>query len=281
MKTAMRWTLLSAALLWLTGARAAEIFSFGVLPQRSALLTAQYWNPILDYVQGKTGVHLVLKVVRSAQESSAAIDRGQYDFVCSNAIFRQTTAETEYRVILTLQNQTITSQIVTLADSSVKNLRELQGRKVGFSSPVSFTGYAVPLDHLMRLGLSVDSVFGGNEEGILAQLKAGRVVAAGINSQVLLAFAAREHLRYRVLWESPAFLNLPLAAHPRVPTNAVRAVQVALDDMVHNPAGFKILQASAQVIGQAPPYGFRRAHSADYLGYHQVIHQNTPLESTR
>ena len=34
---------------------AGMAYSFGVLPQRSATLTAQYWNPILMYVGDKCG----------------------------------------------------------------------------------------------------------------------------------------------------------------------------------------------------------------------------------
>jgi len=36
----------------------------------------------------------------------------------------------------------------------------------------------------------------------LAQLKAGRVVAAGVNAAVMRAFAQRENLAYRTLWSS-------------------------------------------------------------------------------
>jgi hypothetical protein len=43
-------------------AQAGEVWSFGVLPQRSAVLTAQYWNPILSHVEKRTGIRLELKV---------------------------------------------------------------------------------------------------------------------------------------------------------------------------------------------------------------------------
>ena len=59
------------SLCWLTPAH-AETFTFGVLSQRSAVLTAQYWNPILDYVKRKTGVDLQLKLARTAPESNDA-----------------------------------------------------------------------------------------------------------------------------------------------------------------------------------------------------------------
>ncbi len=75
-------------------------YSFGVLPQRSAVLTAQYWNPILDYVRRRTSIALVLKVARSGDESGDLVARGEYDFVYSNHIFQPRMAAAGYKVIL-------------------------------------------------------------------------------------------------------------------------------------------------------------------------------------
>ncbi len=244
-----------------------QAYSFGVLSQRSAVLTAQYWNPILDYVEKKAGVRLNLKVARTAPESNEATERGEYDFVYSNTIFQSKMAQANYQVILRPLDEAITGQIVTLEDSSLRSIKDLDGKEVGFPSLAAFVGYAVPMDGLLRQGVTVTPVFGGNQEGIMGQLKAGRVIAAGVNNQAMKAFASRENVRYRVLWESPSFLNLPVAAHPRVPPAVVAAVRAALDGMDSEPASLKVLEASAQIIGQKPPFGLRAATQADYQSY--------------
>jgi len=244
-----------------------QTYSFGVLSQRSAVLTAQYWNPIFDYVEKKAGVRLDLKAARTGQESNEAVERGEYDFVYSNHIFRPRMAQANYQVILRPRDEAITGQIVTLEDSPIRSLKDLDGKEVGFPSLAAFVGYAVPMDGLLRQGVTVTPTFGGNQEGIMGQLKAGRVIAAGVNNQVMKAFAARENVRYRVLWESPPFLNLPIAAHPRVPSAVVAAVRAAIDGMDRDPEGMKVLEASAQVINQKPPFGFRAATPADYQSY--------------
>lgn len=257
-------------LLALTPACAAEApatYSFGVLSQRSAVLTAQYWNPILDYVSRQASVELVLKVARTAPESNEATEKGEYDFVYSNTIFLPKMGRADYRVILRPQDDAIAGQIVTLADSPIRALKDLDGKEMGFPSLAAFVGYAVPMDQLLRQGVNVTPAFGGNQEGIMAQLKAGKVVAAGVNSQVMRAFASRENLRYRVLWESAGFLNIPIAAHPRVPKKVVEEVQRVLDEMDRNPEGAQVLAASARTVGQKPPYGFRASSPADYRSY--------------
>ena len=128
--------LLSSLGLILSGAASAQApksYSFGVLSQRSAVLTAQYWNPILDHVQRKTGITLVLKVARTAPESNEASERGEYDFVYSNTIFQPKMAIANYQVILRPRDEAITGQIVTLADSPIQSLKDLTNK--GYVKP--------------------------------------------------------------------------------------------------------------------------------------------------
>jgi phosphonate transport system substrate-binding protein len=259
--------MLSLACLLPPSAQAAESYSFGVLSQRSAVLTAQYWNPILDYIKRKSGVALELKIARTAPESNNATERGEYDFVYSNTIFQPKMAKANYQVILRPRDEAITGQIVTLNESPIKTLSDLNGKEVGFPSQAAFVGYAVPMDGLLRRGIRVTPVWGGNQEGIMGQLKAGRVIAAGVNNQVMKAFAARENLRYRVLWESRPFNNLPIAAHPRVSAATVKAIQNTFDNMDADAEGRQILDTAAKIIGQKPPYGFHSAKPADYSSY--------------
>lgn len=268
--------LLAGAGLLAAPAAGAETYSFGVLSQHSAVSTAEYWNPILDYVQRRTGIALQLRVTRTAPESNDATARGEYDFVYSNQIFEPRMVAANYQVILRPRAEAIAGQIVTPADSAVRRLADLAGREVGFPSPVAFVAYAVPMDRLRREGIAVKPVFGGNQEGIMGQLRAGRVAAAAVNDRVMKAFAEREHFRYRVLWESEPFHNLPIAAHPRVPPETVAAVRAAIDDMENDPEGMRVLEASARAIGQSPPFGFRAARPADYRNYVD-FYKRTPV----
>lgn len=267
-----RWILPFLALAAALGsaschAEGKKSYTFGVLSQRSAVLTAQYWNPILDYVSRKTAAGLQLKIARTAPESNDAIAAGEYDFVYSNTIFLPATSAPGYQVILRPKADAISAQIVTLDDTPVKSLADLNGKVVGFPSKAAFVGYAVPMDYLMRQAVTVTPVFGGNQEGIMGQLKVGKVMAAGVNSQVMRAYAARENLHYRVLWESQSYHNLPIAVHPRVPEEVADAVRQVIAGMDKDPEGIKVLETSAQIIQQKPPFGFLRASQKDYQNY--------------
>lgn len=265
--------------LVLSNGQAGDTYTFGVLPQRSAVLTAQYWNPILEYAGKKAGVVLTLKVAHTAPESKEAVARGAYDFVYSNHFF-EPQITSGYEVILRPLEDAISGQIVTLESSPIKSLSDLNGKDVGFPSAAAFVGYLVPMDHLLRQKVSVTPVFGGNQEGIMGQLKAGRIQAAGVNNQVMKAYAAREGLKVRVLWESGSFFNIPVAVHPRVPKAVVDAVRQAIDAMDQEPEGRKVLEASARIIGQKPPYGFRASSPSDYKNYTD-FYKNTVLKDVQ
>ena len=248
----------------------AQAYSFGVLPQRSAVLSAQYWNPILSYIGGKTGIVFTLKIAKTAPEHAAAVGRGEYDLIYSNHQFTPENETQRYRVFARPIEAAITGQLVVPADSSLQSLADLRDREVVFPSPVAFVGYTVPMDALVRAGVQVKPLFAGNQEGAMGQLRAGRAVAAGVNSQVMQDYAKREGFGYRVLWISETFLNIPLAAHPRVPDAQVAALRQAFVGMAVDPEGRKILEESAALVKQSPPFGFVVAADPEYDNQRRV-----------
>ncbi len=240
------------------------VYSFGVVPLRSAVLTAEFWNPILDFVSKEAGVRLELRIDRSVHESALALERGEHDFAYSYLMFRPKALVQGYQVIARPKNGEIRSQIVVLADSPIQKLEELAGRAIAFPSRSGFVAYALPMDHLLRQGVQVKAEFSGNQEGALAQLKVGRVAAASATSHLIRAYAAREGLSYRVLWESVAFHDLPIAAHPRVNQDVVKRVQSAFVSMAVNPEGQKTQEKAARSIVQKSLPVFVKSTTTDY-----------------
>ena len=242
----------------------AEPLSFGVVPQRTATLTAQYWNPILNYVGARSGIALELRLARSGSEHAAMVASGSFDLAYTNHHLSPDNDLAGYRAFARPNGAPIRAEIVVLERSPVRSLEALQGKEVGFPSRAAVFGYLVPMDTLVRAGIRVVPVFGSTQEGILGQLRAGGVAAASVNSQVMRDFAEREKFAYRVLWRSEAFHNIPLVAHPRVPATAVAAVLDALLAMANDPEGTKILAAGAELLKLDPPLGFVAAKDSDY-----------------
>ena len=251
--------------LFLRSACAGEkIYSFGVLNQRNPALTAQYWNPILEYVSKKSGVRLQLRMGKNVQETDGMTERGEFDFIYSNHIFMPRNPVAGYRVIARPSEKSIEGQIVVLENSPIHSLKELEGREVAFPSETAFVAYAVTMDALLREGIRVKTVFAGNQEGVMGQLKAGRVPAASVNSEVMREFARRQQIHYRVLWSSEKFAPMPIAVHRGVGKKQMQAVRKAFAGMAADPEGLKVLKACADVVKQGPPYGFAPASDREY-----------------
>lgn len=242
------------------------VYKFGVAPAFNAITTARYWNPILEYVSHRSGVKLDLVVTRTGTESTEMAARGEFDFVYSNHIFKPKVREQKYQVILRTPEK-MHGQIVVLSSSPIRTLADLEGKRVGFPSKASFVCYSVNYDTLVRLGIHVERTFGGNQEGIMEQLRAGHVDAAGVLDRYLRDWAGRTGVGYRVIWESEPYADLPIAHHPRVPEHVWREVQKAFSAMQEDHRGQRILADSAAIVLQEKPLEFVVSSDEDYQPY--------------
>ncbi|MEW5893081.1 MAG: phosphate/phosphite/phosphonate ABC transporter substrate-binding protein [Pseudomonadota bacterium] len=229
---------------------------FGVLNQQSPQLTAERWNPVLQYLGEVTGLSFQLKMGSNVFETNAMMGRGEFDLVFTNHNF-QKEFDGVYKVIARLGNKPVNGVIAVPEDSPIKSLQELNGKRVAYPSAEAFLAYAVPKVALAEAGVKETEVFAGNQEGAMAQVVAGLADAVAVNSRSLEQYAERRNVRFRNLYVSEPYFDLAVIAHPRLPKAKVRAIQHALVNMAHDPKGAAILAKS-----QFP--GFAAATERDY-----------------
>ncbi|MDD5296508.1 MAG: phosphate/phosphite/phosphonate ABC transporter substrate-binding protein [Rhodocyclaceae bacterium] len=251
--------LLLGVAFWGTAGFAAEAgppLAFGVLNQQSPAKTAQRWNPILKYLSDVTGLRFQLRMGATVQETDGMMGRGEFDLVFTNHNFRKE-YDGIYRVLARWAGKPIYGVVAVMADSPARSLRDMKGKRVAFPSREAFVAYAVPMAELRQLRIDVQPVFAGNQEGALAQLQAHQVDAVAVNSRFLTQYAASRNLRYREIFVSAAFADLPVVIHPRVPKEQAEAIRRALLAMKDDPRASVVLEAA-----DAP--GFESATEADY-----------------
>ena len=265
MRTLAKVLVALASLLLTAGAAHGQPASltFGVLNQQSPALTAERWNPILHYLSVASGVPLQLRMGRTVQETDAMMARGDFDFVFTNHNFQSDFDAVPFKVLARWAGEPIRAVIAVPADSSIRDLKDLDGKRVSFPSSDAFVAYAVPLVALKRAGVQVEEVFGGNQEGTLAQVKARRVEAGAVNSRFLTQYAEREHVQFREIYVSEGFPDLAVIAHPRVPAASVERVRRALLGMAADPA-------AAPILAQWKFKGFEAATDRDYEGVRRI-----------
>jgi phosphonate transport system substrate-binding protein len=260
----------------LAGAQTREAsYRFSPVNQYDIPLMAAYWNPIVQYVSDKSGVKLTLRIARTSADTTAYVLTQEVEFVFSNHLFSPEREQLGWKVFGRRQVPPVTGQIVVPEDSPITRLEQLKGQEVAFAGPEAFLIYKVPYAHLLNNGIDIKVVFGGNQNGALAQLFAGKVQAAGGNSQLIEGYSKREGRKFRVLWSSEPFNDLALMVSGKVPEKDARAVADAFLNMHKDPAGREILRQTSQQVGLPMDAYFIPATLSDYAAYRR-FYQTAP-----
>ena len=265
------------AMAWAAAQSPEQGYRFSPVNQFDINLTAAYWNPIIQYVSEKSGVKLSLKMGRTSADTTAYVLTQEVEFVFTNHLFSPERENLGWKVFGRRQMPAIKGQIVVPADSRITSLSQLQNEEVAFAGPEAFIAYKVPYAHLLNEGVKVKVVFGGNQTGALAQLFAGKVKAAGGNSQLIESYQNREGKKLRVLWSSEPFHDLALMVSGKVPEKDARAVAQAFLSMHQEPRGREILRQTAEKVGLPVDAHFIAATQSDYESYRR-FYQSAPIE---
>lgn len=234
------WLLLATMIF--APAHAANTYSFGVLNQQPPAATAELWNPILRYVREKTGISLRLRMGPTVQDTDRMTAAGVFDFLYSNHNFDPRFGQADYQPIAKWGGHPLVGQIVVLADSPLKTLGDLQGKRVAFPSRDAFIAYRVTMYELKAKGISVIPVFGATQAGTAVMLEMAGADAASLNKLFADQFQARNSIRFRVLYQSEDWPNIPVLAHHRVPAEVTNAVRQTLVQMAEDPEGKALLR---------------------------------------
>lgn len=274
----MKFLTALAAAFWLAlpaQAQAQTEYRFSPVNQANIATAASYWNPIVAYVQEKSGVKLALKLGRTSADTTAYVLAQEVDFAFTNHLFSPDREQLGWKVFGRRNTPALHGVIVVPADSPITDIAQLEGKEVGFPGPEAFLAYKTTYAQLLQRKINVRSVFGGNMDGAFAQLFSGKVAAVGANSQLAEGYTKREGKQFRVLWTSEAYLDLALMVAPRVPERDAQAVARAFIGMASDPQGREILAGVNKLIGLPADAVFIASDGKDYAAYKR-FYQTAP-----
>jgi len=239
-----------------TWAADVKPLTFGILNQQSAAKTAERWNPILRYLSETTGIPFQMKMGATVQETDAMMGRGEFDLVFTNHNFLPQYDGT-YKTIARWSEKPIYGVIAVNADSPIKTLKDLAGKKIVFPSKSAFVAYAIPMAALKNAKITFEPVYAAHQEGALTQLKAREVDAAAVNSRFLTQYAAQKGFTYREAFSSEGYADPAVIIHPRIAPAQKEAIRKALLAIKTDPKA-----ADARAAGGFD--GFSAASDKDY-----------------
>jgi phosphonate transport system substrate-binding protein len=234
----------AALLLLATGiAFGAERYTFGIVPQQSAVKTAQTWAPIVQHLGRATGATFVVKTEKDIPSFERQLQAGGYDFAYMNSYhYVSVHDESGYRAFAKARNKQIRGIVVLRKDSPVNSLQELAGEAIAFPAPGAFAASLLPRAELRKRGIPIRPVYVSSHDLVYLNVARGRYIAGGGVLRTLQNMDRETRAALRVLWTTDGHTPHAIASHPRVPDNVVTLVQRTLIGLDGSVAGKAMLQ---------------------------------------
>jgi phosphonate transport system substrate-binding protein len=272
--------LLLLAALALTGlafAENADTFKVGIFPRRSADVTQQMFQPMMEYLRQELNTPVTLSVPPDFQAFWEQVTQGRYDLVHLNQYqYFLSHQRFGFRAILMneeLGRSRIASVIWVRKDSGIKKPLDLEGKKIIFGGgKQAMVSYIMAVDLLQRHGLEQRDYlmqFAINPVNALISLYYRQGMAAGAGDVLPQLPALRQAIdldELEPLLKSRPVAQLPWAVSAEVSPARAQSLQHLLVRLKDSDKGREIL-ARAGLTGLVP------ATDEDYTPYREIINR--------
>ncbi len=213
-----------------------------VLAKNSTPSRYAAWQALVEHLQKKSGIEIELQPFASRLAFELAVNKGEFDLVYLDPMqFVTFKRHPGYNAFVKRTAQPIRSMIVVRNDHAAENVKQLQGLRIAFPSPLDFGGSIVPRESLKRLEIGYQAVFKASSSEVLQAVLAGEVEAGATRIEDFKGEDLSTQQKLRTLWNTPGFTPFALAAHPRVSFFTINRLQRALVTMDNSEQGRAIL----------------------------------------
>ena len=224
------------------------------VPSGDAQVILKGGREIGQFLQRETGLHFKTSVATSYAAVVEAMGAGKVD-VGWLATFSYVLAHDKYGVELLLVVQRFGSpfyrgQIMVSADSGIKNLAGLKGKRFAFVDPASTSGHLYPKTLLISQGFDPElffkkSVFAGSHNAVVLSIYKGEVDGGaaydGSRSAVAKTFPDIFD-KVKVLTYTKEIPNDTVSVRKALPENLKLKIREGLKAISHSPEGSKVLK---------------------------------------
>jgi phosphonate transport system substrate-binding protein len=162
------------------------------------------------------------------------------------------------------------SAMIANSANGIKTLNDLKGKRLGFVSKLSTSGYMFPVVHLLNLGFKPDSDFASvqffkNQDSTLAALLNGQVDAIAIKLDIYQQAKETGKINdsYQIIWESEPIPESPIVVSQKLPPQLIAELKEAF---LSAPIGMLTLAG-------VPSDGYTLVQESDYDHIEQVKKQ--------
>lgn len=243
------------------------VVHFGIGLRYHPIVVYEHFQPMMDYLTRNTPYKFELKISRDYEETIKSLVEGTTDVtsIGDGGLMEAMLLHGAVPIVKPLNEEgkpLYRCYFIVPANSPLRSLNDLKGKKVAFGSKHSTTGNLIPRYMLHKNGVKIE------EFGSLTNLRNHSAVAMAVVKGEYDAGAVKETVaeRYmnhglRVLAVSAALPSLPLVVRKDAPKEMIKAITDALVKLDrNNPEHRKIMESWDLEY----KYGFVPATAADY-----------------
>jgi len=249
MKTRIKLLILRILLIFIVNSsicygQRPRIYTVAVVPQDPKLIIHRNWMPLLNYLTAKTGIPLQLKHYQNITQFGADLYKGSADFAYMNP-YQEIVAKKSQGYIPLLKDgdRKLQGVLVVRKDSSIKSIKDLQGKHVAFPSPNAFAASLYTRALFAEQGIKIVPEYVTTHANVYRHVILKKVPAGSGIYRTLHKESHSVQDQLRVIFETPTTAPHPFGVHPRVPQEIQQAIRTAIIELANDSKNRHLLKA--------------------------------------
>lgn len=255
--------ILSALALTVTAAPAAEStpYTIAIIPSAPPVAMNNLWTPFVERLSKSTGLQFKLKHYEKMAEFERDIWNGGPDFIFSSPIQLVVAHASSGYAPLVRGNDPVAVGLFVRADSPVRHIEDLMGKKISFVGNKNVC--SVAMQHLLSehgKNLDFDREYAGSTRNVIINVLMGKTDAGAIFLPEMEREPQETRSQLREVVETPPISPHALSANPRVAKSVQNTVAKATISMAATPDGAELLKNLR--LANPVPADYRRDYRA-------------------
>lgn len=219
------------------------VYTVGVVPQYTAKEIQQIWRPVLDELERRTGLRLLLTGSPTIPAFEKAFTEGRFDFAYMNPYYSAQAMEKRHAIPLVHDaGEPLYGILVVRRDGPIREVRELDGKLVAFPSPNALgASLFLQADFRDRFHIAVVPRYVQSHSSVYLNVMLGQTAAGGGVQKTLAQQPPEVRNALRVIHRTREFPAHPFVAHSRVPAQDREKIRAAFLQLGREEAGRRLL----------------------------------------
>lgn len=243
MQRCLQGIILACAIAQLPAQAEPETYSFSVVPQFERRMLFGIWQPIVDELERRTGLHFRLVTSLSVSDYESDTVKGLYDFVYINPYMIPVVETTPGYLPLVRDAKPLYGILVVRQDSPLQRVQDLHGKSLAVPSMSALGASLLMRAELDRqFGVKTRVTIAKTHSSVFVHVINGFTDAGGSVQKALSEQPAKIRDSLRILHRTQDLPSHPVAVHKRVPPAVREAVRKALIELAATEAGREMLE---------------------------------------